>query len=139
MQEGEEVGGLTVIAGGEAATVFEPIEGAFNPVAVLVERPVIGPGHPAACSWRNDWRGALAFNAFNECLTIIGFVGNDVAGAETREESYRLRTIVALSSSHNKAYGSPLTIHGEMNLCRQSASGPPHSRVQVPPFPVTAC
>ena len=83
--------------------MFEPSEGALNPVAVRVERPVIGPGHPAACSRRNDWRGTLAFNALKEFLTIIGFVGNAVAGAETGEESYRLRTIVALSSSPNKA------------------------------------
>ena len=137
MEAGEEGGGLAVRAGGEAAPGFEPIEGARNPVAVLVERPVIGPRHPAAGSRRKDWRGAVAFNALNECLPSIGFVGNDGAGAEAGEESSRLRTSVALSSSHNQAYGSPLTIHGEMNLCRQSASGTPHSRVQVPPFPVT--
>ena len=81
------MGGLAVRAGGEAAPVFEPIAGALNPVAVLVERPGIGPGHPAAGSRRDDWRGALTFHPLNEFLTIIGCVGNAGAGAETGEES----------------------------------------------------
>ena len=133
------MGGFAVIAGGKAATVFEPIEGALNPVPLLVERPVIGPGHAAPGPGRNHRRGPLALNGLNEVLTIIAFVGNDVAGAEAVEQRPGLRTVVPLPSSDQKANGAPLAIHSQINLGCQSASGTPHSRLPVPPFPVTAC
>ena len=103
---------FAVIAGGKAAAVFEFIEGALNPVALLVEYRVIGAGCQASGPGRDHRRSPLAFNELKELLTIIGFVGNDVAGVEAREERNGLRTIVALSGGDNKAYGSPLTIHG---------------------------
>ena len=133
------MGSFAVIAGGKAATVFEPVKGAFNPVPLLVERPVIGPGYAATSPRRDHWRSPLALNVLNECLTIIAFVSNDVAGAEAAEQRPGLRTIVALPRSDQKADGAPVAIHGQMNLGGQSTSGTPHSRVPVPPFPVTAC
>ena len=133
------MGGFAVIARSEAAAVFELIEGALDPVTLLVERGVIGAGRPAAGPRRNDWRGTLAFDVLNEFLTIIASVGNDVAGAEAGEEGKGLRTVVPLPSGNNKAHGPAPAIHGQMNLGCQSASGTPQSRVRVPPFPVAAC
>ena len=54
IEESEEVGGFSVIAGGKAAPVFELIKGAFNLVPLLVERGVIGARPPAGGSGRND-------------------------------------------------------------------------------------
>lgn len=106
------MGGFTIITRGNAAAVFELIESALNPVTVLVERGIIGAGRPAACSRRNAWRGALAFNILNEFLTIIAFVGNDVTGTKAGEERQGLRAVMALAGGDNKAYGSPPAIHG---------------------------
>ena len=119
--------------------MFELIEGALNPVPLPVERGVIGPGRPAAGPGWNHRRGPLALNVLNEFLTVIAFVGDDVTSAEAGEQRPGLRTVVPLPSGDNKAHGPPVAIRGEMNLGGQSASGPPHSRLRVPPFPVTAC
>ena len=79
------MGDFAVIAGGNTAAVFERVEGAFNPVAELVERGFIGAGGQAPGPGRNDWCSPLVFNAFKDLLTIIGFVGNAGAGAEAGE------------------------------------------------------
>ena len=103
IEESEEVGGFAVIAGGKAAPVFELLTGAFNPGPRLGERGVRGARHPAAGSGRDDWRRPLPCNVRNKRLTLIPLVGNDVGRSEAREEGPRLRTVMALAPSHNKA------------------------------------
>lgn len=122
-----------------SAAVFEFMEGAFNPVALFVERGVIGPGRTAASPGWNHRCSPLALNVLNKCLTVRAFVGDDVTGAEAGEEGPSLRTGVPRPSGDKKAHGPPVAIRGEMHLGGHSASGPPHSRRRVPPFPVTAC
>lgn len=102
VEEGAEVGDLSIIAGRQLPRVFELIKGAFNPVPVFGERPIIGTGAPGP--GRNNRRRPLAFNVRNKGLTIMAFGGEDIGGGQAREERQRLRTVRPLSLGHNKMF-----------------------------------
>ena len=75
MDAGEEVGGEPVVAGGEAAAVFEVAEHAFDGIAALVgdlaEAALLQAG---ALGWnvRND---ALALDQLTNAVGVVGAVG----------------------------------------------------------------
>ena len=72
-------------------------------------------------------------------LSVVGGVGDDVAGAATFEQGGRLGDVAGLSRCEDEAQGAAKAVGEHVDLGGQSASGTPQSLILAPPFPVAAC
>src|SRR5690554_4954012 len=142
-EEGEEVAGAAIIAGGESAKMLQFVEAALDAVALAIERCVERNEHLAAAA-----RGDHGFHpgrrdVLANGVAVVGLVGNDgVAGGAVQQRRGRA-AVVHLAAGQQEAQRPPERVGNEMDFGRQSASGTPQSLVRAPflapPLPVAAC
>ncbi len=73
------------------------------------------------------------------CVGIVGLVGDDMVGLEAGEQRNRQLGIAGVATREDKADGPTEGIDGDMPLGGQPSSGAPQSLVAEPPFwPVAA-
>lgn len=72
-------------------------------------------------------------------VCVIGFVGDEVAGDETRDQRQSVGGVIGLTASEEEADRSTETVDRDVPLAGQASSGTPQSLVLGPPFwPVAA-
>ena len=76
---GQEVGGQLVVAGRDAAEVFDTAEGVFDQVAVLVSLAVVADGPLAVAPTRDDRCGPDLTQRATQPVGVVAFVAQQVA------------------------------------------------------------
>ena len=82
MDEGEEVTGSAIEAGGEAPKVFELVQASFNAIAGFIEGLVVWDrGRARSCRWDDGDHAGIA-DDLSEVVAVKGLVGDDAAALE---------------------------------------------------------
>jgi hypothetical protein len=130
---------LSVISGGNAAEMLEPVETSLDDIPALVEDLAVRTGRYVVGAGWDDSHGVVLLNVPHNILAVIALIGNRVRGTESFEQGKSLRGVMCLPAGEYKAHGAALGVGGQVNLRGQSACGTPQSLTFVPPFPAAAC
>jgi hypothetical protein len=132
-----EVGGVAVVAGGDATVLLEAPEAALDVIAQSVAADIEGTWLLAGPRWDHG-DGAGGLNRCHQRSAVIATIGQYERRLEAGQQCGRLRDVVALSAGQHAPQWTTASIHRQMVLGGQSASGAPHSRFVAPFLPVTA-
>lgn len=130
---------ISIEAGSESAEVLEPVEAAFDSVALFVEIfavlvRVFGVGF-----WRNDHLHAPPLQVPSECFAGIAFIGEQRFGFEAAYQRFRFLDIGSFSAGKLRAHRQAFFVGGQMDFGAQPSAGSPHSLIAEPPFPALDC
>jgi len=103
MERGKEVGGLTVVASGDAAEGFEAAEAAFDAVAQFVSLLVVGNLETAGADRGDNRLHSVARDAITQRGTIIPLIGQDGLAVGSFQQSFSLGDLVDLAWRQNEA------------------------------------
>jgi len=132
--------GASVEPGGDASVVFELVEAPFDRVADLVSFEIVGDRTFAGRVARDDRLGMHPGDQRPQRIGIISLIRQHALRSQAFQQIGCDWGIAALSRCQDDAQRTAKRIGGEMDLCRQPASGAPQSL--IPPFeplPVAAC
>ena len=122
VNEGEEVLGFFLVAGGDSAVMLDLRPETFDQVSVFVSRPI-------GLSWRLRVRPAghhglatLSFDGLHDCLRIVPFVGDDDFQRQTFDQRLRLRHVGRLPRSQDQPDRQPQPVHDGVDFGSESAS-----------------
>ena len=139
MKGSEKMNISSVVAGRDAAKVFELVEAALDAIAEPIGSGVVAnDGDPCALG-RDHSLCAQAGDKATKSIAVIASVGDDPPGGLPFEQCMRLREIVRLTGCEEKPKRPAECIRQEMDFSGQSSSGAPQSLILAPPFPVAAC
>ncbi len=69
-----------------------------------------------------------------DCVAVIGFVGDEVQGPQAGDEGEGMGAIAGLTAGQQEADRPPQRVDRDVPLAAQSASGTPQSLVFAAPF-----
>lgn len=139
LNEAFEVQGSAIIARCEAAEVLEPVEAAFDAVAVFVGGNVVRDDDLASSVRWNDRGGAHGGDRRTECVAVVSLVCEHGFGSLTFQQSGSLGDVANLTGRDDEAQRPAQRIGQHVDFGGQSASGAPQRLILGPPFPVAAC
>ena len=137
--EGEEVYCFSVVSGCDAAEMFDFVEVTFDAVTVFVDFGVIADEALSRWIAGDDGLGLDVGDAVADGIGVVSSVGEHMAGPKPLHQRQGPWRVAGLSGREDHAERAPEGVAGDMDFCRQSASGTPQSLVPAPPFPVAAC
>ncbi len=138
MYEGEEVYGLSVVSGFDASAVFDPVEGACEAGAGLVDCSV--RADEALSPWiaGDDGFSPDVGEAGAEGRGVVSGGGPHRAGPDPLQHRQGPWRIAGRSGRAEHPERAPERVAGEVEFGRQAASGTPQRLILAPPFPVAA-
>src|SRR5712691_3099125 len=139
MKASEEVGGAAIVASGDMPKMLELVEEPLDAITEPVGQGVMRDGDLAPRSRWNDGFGTSLGDEVAQGVSIIGFVGDDAASRQAREQLWCGEDVVRLATGQEESQGATLSIGDNMDFGGQSSPGTPQSLIAVPPFPVAAC
>ena len=134
MDHCEEVGSQLVVAGGDAAEVFELAEEALDRVALFVERAVEGALFGAIGSGLDDGSGAGLLDRVVEVLGVVGGVGDDRSGSEAFDQFGGPQDLALLARAGDEPGRLARRIRRGVDLGAQAAARAPQPLGIRPPF-----
>ena len=102
--EAHEVGEQLVVAGCDAAELFELVEEALDDVALLVEFGVIGTLERAVPLGRNDRLAAAFSDLVAQVIGVVALVGDRDVRGEAVDQVVRESDVVALAGRADQAH-----------------------------------
>ena len=88
---------------------------------------------------RDDRAGADCLGMVEDCVRVIGFVGDEVGGVQAGDQRQGVGGVIGLAAGQEETDRAPEAVDGQMPFAGQSPSGTPQSLVADPPFwPVAA-
>lgn len=139
MDVAEEVGGEFVVAGGEAAAVFQAAEHALDGVATLVEGLAEAAFPNAIALGRDVGDRALVLDQIADAVAVIGAVGvDDAAPGQGAQQVLSGATVSSLARCQQKSERSALAVGEGMDLGVAAASADADRLEVRPPFPPAA-
>src|SRR5262249_36660767 len=139
VQGGEEIDGASVVACGDVAKVFEPVEETLDPVAQSVGEAVMRDDELAGRDRGDHSLCPGLGDHLAQGIAVVSLIGNDPGRRLAGEEIGGGGAVVRLAAGQDEAQGTALGVGQGVDLGRQSASGTPHSLIFGPPFPPAAC
>jgi hypothetical protein len=139
MKGSEEMDIAAVIAGGDAAKMFEPVEAALDAVTEPIGFDVMTNDGAARAFGRNHGFGAEVGDEAAKAVAVVAPVSDDPTRSLPFEEGRCLREIVCLTGRENEAQRSAECVGKKVDFGGQSTSRTPQSLIFGPPFPVAAC
>ena len=110
MECGQESFGQFVVAGGEAAKLFELVEEALDPIAPSIEFSVKGRFGAARGERRNDGGDPVKSQARADAIGIVAAIKEgrlqDVVSREAFVEAFKLSAIVCLTGGELEGDGA---------------------------------
>ena len=101
MESGQEGFGQLIVAGGDAAELFELVEVALNAVAPAIEFLVVGQFLAARTDRRNHRLDAVVSQACADAICVIALVEGgglqDIVGVKALVEGLKLPSVVGLT------------------------------------------
>ena len=137
---GEEVSGELVVAGGDAAEVFEFVEEALDEVALAVELGIDGSLPLAVALGRDVGGGAVSDQEVENGLGIVAAVGDGVAGRlEAFDEVGDGGLVGGLAGGQQEADRETAGVDHGVDLGAQSSTRTADGVIRAPFFPPAAC
>lgn len=137
--DGEEVAGGLLVAGGDTAELLEFGEATLDQVAFLVElsmermllRPrwVVGDDRDSTCLG----------DGLTEVVGVVGGIGQRGGGSILAEQSRSLRHIAALAGGEDNPGWATQAADGQVDLGAQAAAGSANGLMLRPLFAPAAC
>lgn len=123
-----------VEACGEPSELFEVAEGAFDAVALFVQRAVEGALLLAIAARRDDSGDATFGQMFDDGGAVIALVGQYGFGLPFAQQGKSLGAVMGLTGCQVEAERQAKFVGQQMDLGRQTSSTPPQSGVRSPFF-----
>ena len=124
MQECGETSCKFVVPGENASIPFDLVDEALDQVAFLIEMPVIVPLFAAVFLGRNDCLGTAISNRLEQCVDIVGSVGNQMRELKGVDQRLGLCAVMAFSAGQNETEWIAQCIDKDVNLGAESAPTP---------------
>jgi hypothetical protein len=124
VQECGETSCKFVVPCENASIPFDLVDEALDQMALLIEMPVIVPLFGAVFLGRNDCLGTVISNRLEQCIDIVGSVGNQMLELKGVDQRLGLCTVMALSASQDEAEWIAQCIDKDVNLGAESAPTP---------------
>lgn len=115
MKEGKEVGGVSIVSGGDGAQLLELADGALDEVAPFVDFRIEGAPTLRAAAPRDDRAGAHGVDGVEDGVAVVGLVGADVGHVgrgEAVDEGQGLAGIVDLATGEKEVQRPALPMNG---------------------------
>jgi hypothetical protein len=106
-----ESGSIFVVAGGEAAKLFESREAAFDAVALFIQVLIVVSMLLAIGLGGNDGLGSCGLDVFEDGVGVVAFVGQYRLRFPGSQQRDGLRAVGHLSAGQRKIKGSPRWLH----------------------------
>lgn len=116
MDGGEEGFAVFGVSCGDAAPSLEMQESVLDEVAQLIEIFVVRPFLFSVFLRRDDSTHALSGGLTQDCVRIVGFIGNQVIGAQPFDQAASLRAIRCGTLCNKDSDRHTMRIHGQMYL-----------------------
>ena len=127
-------------AGGDAAEMLDPVEEAFDEVALLVERLGKAMLFLAVGLVGYVRRRALCLDPLAQPVRVIGFVAEqDIAVTQAGQQGVGTQKVVGLARSEQDIDRQAARIGDRVDLGRQSSSGAAHTMNCGAFFTLAAC
>mgnify|MGYP001600018023 CR=1 FL=1 len=139
MNRGEIISSELVVAGGDAAEIFEPAEATLDDIASFVGFFVEAMEPDAVGFVGNDRLGAALADLRPEAIAVIAPVGNQ--GAHVGQERQNLGSrgdIGVLAWRQMKGYGPATRVARRVDFGRAPAARTADRLLAFPPFPPEA-
>ncbi len=137
---GEEVSRELVIARGDAPEVLEPVEEAFDEVALAVNLAVNDTADPDVALRRDVSEGASGFDERDNGGREVAAVGNDVTSERQSLDQGREGGLVrGLAGGEQQAHRQAVTIHHDVDFGGQSSTRTADGVIRAPFLPPAAC
>ena len=128
-----------VIAGGDAAKVFDFIDEALDQMAFLVEFGVMGEGLSAGAVSGDHGGDVAAGQVCPEGVGIEGLVGDEDLDRDASDQRCGLGALMHLAGGEAHAQRIAERIDGDVQLGTQPAARAPDGVILSPPFAPAAC
>ena len=132
MQTREEISRGFFVAGGDAAELFDKVEEAFDEVAFGVERKVAIARDLAIRFWRDDRLDGAHFEARNETVGVIGFIGEEGFRLHLGGERFSLVDVVDLPACEAKRQRVAQGVDDHVDFGGQTAARAAYGLVEAP-------
>jgi len=139
-KHGEEVGGMLLVARGDASAMLDLVEEPLDAVALAIEHAAEA-GAPAAIGLGRDVRcGTGVLDAAAEPIGVVGFIGQeDGSLAQVAKQLGGGRAVGGLAGCEHQFERQALRIGEGVDLGRQSSSAAAHTTISTAFFVLAAC
>jgi hypothetical protein len=136
---GGEAGVGLVVAGGDAAELFEPLEEVLDQMPPFVHFDVVRNGRLAIRLRRDDGGGAPLVQCGAQRVAVECLVGDERLEVDARDQRLDADAVVTLAGEQDKARQIAQRIDERDDLSRQSAARPANGLILSPPFAPVPC
>ena len=121
MQEGHEVASGFLVAGCDAAALFQAGEQAFDFVAFAVDLAVVIPRGLAVRSRRDDRLRSRLLDDCHQWVAVVPFVHQNVLGVDPFDHRFGLRHVVGLARRQQELHRVSEAVARRMNLAAEAS------------------
>src|SRR5271157_5123477 len=122
MQAREEIARGFLVAGGDAAELFDEIEEALDEIAFGVEGEVAIARDLAVRFWRDDRLDGPDFEALNKAAGVVAFVAEEGFGLHFGRKGFSLGDVVDLSARQAERQRVAQSVYDHMDLGGRAAA-----------------
>ena len=119
--------------------MLELAEEAFDEVALAIDAPIDGPVHKALAGRRYVGLCATRSDQFEERISVVTAVGDDVTTTQALEQVRRRFEVVSLARRKDEPHGQTVLIDERVDLGAQSATRAADGVIFAPFLPPAAC
>jgi len=124
---------LAVIAGGDAAEVFQAAEEAFDTITGFIKLFVIAILHLAIFLWWNDGLGAAFFDEVAHFIAVIAAICNYGLCRRRGSDTFFGRNIIAdIAGRQNQNNRASFVICNRMNLAVAASARVAYAAIRAP-------
>jgi hypothetical protein len=136
LDEGHEAVGGLVVAGGNAAPMFELVEEALDAIAQGVEGGIDRTLDLAIGLCGNDRIGAMKVAIGAHIVAVVALIAQHVlrAGLVRRHQLGIGRDVVRLAAGQSEAEGQAFLVRAGMKFCRKATARAAKTLFVSPPF-----
>jgi len=132
MQACEEIARGFLVAGRDAAELFDEIEEALDEITFGVEGEVAIAGDLAIRFWRDDRLDGPDFEALNKAVGVVAFVAKEGLGLHLGRECFSLGDVVDLSAGEAERQRVAQGVDDHVDLGGRAAARAAYGLVETP-------
>ncbi len=132
MDESHEIGTELVIAGGNAAELFELVEEALDMVALAVKSLSPAEALFASDHIGNVGNGTASLNVNAQAIGVVGLVGDDDGAAgESGQQRFGTGQVMRLSGRNQELERPALAVDPRVDFRGEPAAASPHTAIST--------
>ena len=119
--------------------MFELAEEALDQIALSIDASIDGAMHDALAGRRDVCFGASCPDQVEQCVGVIGTIGNDMLALEAFEKVWRGANIMCLTCGQYQPNRKAILVDKSVDLGAQSATRAADGVIFAPFLPPAAC